>query len=192
MDDDIDIDLCEKCYVNGGRDDHWHADGWLQIDPDGTHTQVCARVPSTHSSEPPQPDRLVRAVTASIEGRPCAACSKIFGLGEEIIQLRCRCAYHNGCLQPDDECCSVCTSAKNPRETLIESVYVKAADGRTLTFGVKPTDTISRLKELIAEEDQVEIKMLQLTWAGQDIRDAEPLLHFIGSPAPFELKIQQH
>lgn len=188
MDDDIDIDLCENCFVKG-RDDHWHVDGWLRIDPDGTHTELPAPEPSTPSDAPPQPDRLVRAVTASIEGRPCGACSQILGLGEQITQLRCRCVYHSGCLQPEDECCPACTpSSGSSTKAAIDQIYVKTAT-KTLVFGVKPTDTVLRLKEYIAEEDQIPISRLQLTWRNLGTRDLELLHNFIGSPEPLELHI---
>jgi len=190
MDDEIDIDMCEGCFNSFGREDHWHTDGWLQVDTDGTHTKLLARTLSTSSSVPPEPDRLVRAVTASLDGRPCAACTKILGLGDEVVQLRCRCTYHSGCLQPDDDYCVVCSSPKNAVDTTTESVFVKAADGRTLTFGVRSIDTIGRLKELIAEEDQVVMELLELTWNGNAVQDGEPLLHFIGSPMPLELKVK--
>lgn len=186
MEDDIDIDLCEICFEKGGQDNHWHTDGWIRVELDGTHTNLPPPPPSPSSSGAPEPDRLVRMVTASIEGRPCVACSKIFVDGEQIIQLRCRCAYHEGCLRADDECCTVCTSPDKPSQDPAGSVYVKSEDGRTLTFGVKPFDTVLRLKELIAEEDQVSIQLLRLMWKGQEILDAEPLLNFTGSPVPFE------
>lgn len=186
MDDDIDIDLCQACFEGGGRENHWHTDWWLRVEPDGTHTEILPFPPSP-SDAPPQPDRLVRAVTASIEGRPCVACAKFFVNGEQVIQLRCRCTYHQDCLSADQECCIVCTSPKEPSQTPA-MIHVKTEDGRTLTFRVNPGDTVSRVKELIADEDQISMQTLQLTWNRLDVLDAEPLVNFIGSPVPFELR----
>merc|ERR1712217_94512 len=141
--------------------------------------------------EVPAPPRLVRTVTASIAGRPCGTCRHVLLDGEQVIQLRCRCTYHEGCIEENQECCLVCSAPDDATASSVSSIHIITDDGRTLIFGVKPSDTILSVKQLIAEEDLIPVQQMRILYRGVDVVDAEPLRNFIGSSDPLEFRLHE-
>ncbi|XP_006023809.1 ubiquitin-like [Alligator sinensis] len=57
-------------------------------------------------------------------------------------------------------------------------IFVKGHDGRTYTFGARPTDTVQNLKAKIQAKLKVPVDQQRLTHNSQELEDRHPLTYY--------------
>jgi large subunit ribosomal protein L40e len=55
------------------------------------------------------------------------------------------------------------------------TIFIKTLDGRSMTFEVKPTETVDKLKALIEERQNIAPEMQRLLFGGKQLEDGKTL-----------------
>eukprot|EP00757_Euglenozoa_sp_SAG-D1_P014222 gene14222-582_t len=183
LNDEIEIDYCEDCFATAGPE-HWHTDGWLLISPDGTHTKLSPRIGSRQPSEEltRESSKIYRQATTSLEEEKCCLCEKTFELEVDVVQLRCRHWYHQDCLgSKSGDDCEGCQQSM---------IFLNCEnDGRSLTFAIRPGETIAAVKKKIADEDGCDVAALRISHDGEDLEDSWDVSAVLPANNPFLLHV---
>jgi len=57
----------------------------------------------------------------------------------------------------------------------VMTIFIKTLDGRSMTFEVKPTETVDKLKELINDRQNIAPDMQRLLFGGKQLEDGKTL-----------------
>lgn len=68
------------------------------------------------------------------------------------------------------------------------TIFIKTLNGRSMTFEVKPTETVDRLKQLVEEKENIAPHMQRLLFGGKQLEDGKTLKDYnIGHNATGQL-----
>ena len=68
-----------------------------------------------------------------------------------------------------------CNLVTDTRPLPAMTIFIKTLDGRSMTFEVKPTETVDRLKKLIEERQNIAPDMQRLLFGGKQLEDGKTL-----------------
>jgi large subunit ribosomal protein L40e len=58
------------------------------------------------------------------------------------------------------------------------TVFIKTLDGRSMTFQVKPTETVDKLKKLVEERQNIAPDMQRLLFGGKQLEAGKTLEYY--------------
>ena len=68
------------------------------------------------------------------------------------------------------------------------TIFIKTLDGRSMTFQIKPSETVDKLKKLVEERQGIAPDMQRLLFGGKQLEDGKTLKDYnIGPEATGQL-----
>lgn len=58
------------------------------------------------------------------------------------------------------------------------TIFIKTFEGRSMTFEVKPTETVERLKQLVEERVNIAPNLQRLLFGGKQLEDGQTLKYY--------------
>jgi len=81
----------------------------------------------------------------------------------------------NGCPIRSDRTCRGPNANRRTTTTDLMTIFIKTHEGRSMTFEVKPTETVDRLKQLIEERENIAPGMQRLLFGGKQLEEGKTL-----------------